>query len=450
MGTVLSLADWIRDSGQWTMGERGRLQALTQHLPDGDSLEVVFGATDDGAPWCAVVNADGDVLVHVARMADQFLVHAMGEEVVSRGGNLGEALARWLNPEPETPARSQREPEAQRRGVAAPVVRLQSNTDTMILVAIATLLEEQLRHNTPLALDGVAWPSADHLIADAKALAGLLAPAETEVAVHAAAEHLAADDHPYAAVVAALVPPQADIEVQSAPISRTAEVAAATAPTQVETAQHDAWSEIQQNVRVEGQVVLVTEIRGGAGDDILIGGAQAEHLLGGDGDDILIGGGGADVLEGGAGDDWIVLTSEARAYGGTGADTFVISAPVVMDHADTLLGTIFDFSAREGDRLVTGQGEAIVVPSWDEVIRAHPEAERDGQKVEVDLDGNGRVDGYVFLAPPGDAASEDHGSSDPVTADPVAGDPAATEHYVYHPHDMTTDAGVSGWTDIIG
>jgi Ca2+-binding RTX toxin-like protein len=51
--------------------------------------------------------------------------------------------------------------------------------------------------------------------------------------------------------------------------------------------------------------ILLT-VNGGADDDILIGGANADTLNGDAGDDILIGGLGLDVLNGGAGDNVII------------------------------------------------------------------------------------------------------------------------------------------------
>ena len=425
MGTVFSLVNWIRDSGQWTTAERGRLEALTEHFPGGGKLEVVFGAADDGAPWCAVVNEDGDVVVHIARLANQFVVHVMGEEVVSRGDNLREALGRWLNPEPE------------RQGVVVPFGRLRSGIDMMILAAVATLLEEKLRHHLPQGMEDAAWPIADAPGAGTKTPAKLLAPVEAAAAAHAPEHGTAAEES--GAPIAALAPAHAAADADDQPVHVSQAVVVASAP---ETGQADhgaqtVWPEIQENIRVDGRVMLVTEIHGGDGDDILVGGPGAEHLVGGDGDDVLIGGGGHDLLEGGAGDDYIVLASEARAYGGTGADTFVISAPHVMDQADTLLGMIFDFDAREGDRLVTDRGEVVVVPPWDDAAETRQTTERAGHKVQVDVDGNGRVDGYVLFAPP---------PSDPPPHDPK---PSPIDHG-FDPGLPAPEMGSSGWIDIIG
>lgn len=428
MGTILSLAEWIRDSGQWTASERGRLQTMAAHFPGGGDLEVVFGAADDGAPWCAVMNEDGEVLVHVARLANQLIVHVAGEEVVSRGDNLSDALGRWLGPASAS----------ERSGVVVPFGRLQSGVDMMILVAVAALLEETLRHHLPEVMESVTRPAAEAT----KTPIAHLAPMEGEAQTHAA-EHGSDSQQSdtqvaaVASIVASLTPATIDMgdaqPSNSHPAAAVA-VAVAAATGQVAPVSQSVWQEIQENVRVDGQVALLVQIRGGDGDDILIGGAQAEHLLGDDGDDVLIGGGGRDVLEGGAGEDWIVLASEALASGGSGADTFVISAPLVMDHADTLLGTILDFNAREGDRLVTAQGEIVAMPRWDESIDTPPDVQRGVQRVEVDVDGNGRFDGYVLIGSP----------SEPGQADP---EPVG---HGFDPCLVAPDAGWSGWTDIIG
>ena len=56
---------------------------------------------------------------------------------------------------------------------------------------------------------------------------------------------------------------------------------------------------------------------GGAGDDILLGGAGNDTLSGGPGDDVLLGGGGQDVLDGGPGDNVVIqsLVSNVAAGG---------------------------------------------------------------------------------------------------------------------------------------
>ncbi len=58
-------------------------------------------------------------------------------------------------------------------------------------------------------------------------------------------------------------------------------------------------------------------LRGGSGDDVLIGGAKNDSLDGGDGRDLLIGQEGADTLEGGDGED--ILIGGTSSFSGTSA-----------------------------------------------------------------------------------------------------------------------------------
>ncbi len=56
-------------------------------------------------------------------------------------------------------------------------------------------------------------------------------------------------------------------------------------------------------VSVAKDILVPVTLRGGGGNDVLIGAAGADKLIGGDGDDRLIGRRGADVLLGGDGSD---------------------------------------------------------------------------------------------------------------------------------------------------
>ena len=150
---------------------------------------------------------------------------------------------------------------------------------------------------------------------------------------------------------------------------------------------------------------------GGSGDDILVGGAGNDTMFGGDGADKMRGAAGDDVMSGGAGDDLmfggaghdlmhgdgqnVLQSSEARtspddwlddavdpdmlyggdgddlvlmgrgdtAYGGAGADRFVVGPWMAQSH-DT--GVVADFAAEEDTILIvlptayTGAGEVTL------------------------------------------------------------------------------------------
>lgn len=380
MGTVFSFADRFHDSGQWTAAERSRLESMTEQAFGGESLRVAFGATDDGAPWCVLMNEDEEVLVHVARVADQVLAHFVADDVVAQGANLREALGRWLGPEPE------------RTGVVLPFIRSGGVQNVLVMLAVATFLEDQLQHIASQAMEGAAWPTSK------SSSETQVPPSEASEASEAKPDAMpageAAPDAPVTRPMSSANPDSAD-----EPAARAAPAAAATPPVSGDAAPADA----QPAAR------LIAKIHGGDGDDVLIGAPRAEQLFGGPGNDVLVGGGGRDTLDAGPGDDRIELTAEVVANGGSGADTFVVTAPEVMDRADTLLGTIVDFSWDEGDQLLTSQGKLIISSAKNDfqsslLPSSRPDADL---RVEIDFDGDGKADGYVLIlnAAPAQAAA---------------------------------------------
>src|SRR3954465_14801699 len=97
MGQVVPFIARVRDSGDWTPGERARLEALAGQLgKSGLNVEVIFGATDEGDPWCVVTDANGDVLIHVARIDGVFVVHSAVDDAMSEGADLHAALRERL------------------------------------------------------------------------------------------------------------------------------------------------------------------------------------------------------------------------------------------------------------------------------------------------------------------------------------------------------------------
>lgn len=68
------------------------------------------------------------------------------------------------------------------------------------------------------------------------------------------------------------------------------------------------------------------KLMGNGGHDLLDGGDGDDTLLGGRGNDVLIGGDGLDILDGGAGDDTLAGgTGPDRMTGGRGSDIFVLA-----------------------------------------------------------------------------------------------------------------------------
>ncbi|MDP3593908.1 MAG: calcium-binding protein, partial [Phenylobacterium sp.] len=62
--------------GGWTAAERARLSDLADRLSaSGAKVEVVYGMTDEGDPWCVIKDENEEVLIHVARINGQFVIH---------------------------------------------------------------------------------------------------------------------------------------------------------------------------------------------------------------------------------------------------------------------------------------------------------------------------------------------------------------------------------------
>lgn len=95
-------------------------------------------------------------------------------------------------------------------------------------------------------------------------------------------------------------------------------------------------------------------LRGGAGDDSLVGGQLADRLTGGAGDDTIQGGAGDDTIEGGGGQDFLA--------GGSGDDLFVFTARDVPQSTPASPDLILDFEGAGipgGDRIALPSQVAI-------------------------------------------------------------------------------------------
>lgn len=78
------------------------------------------------------------------------------------------------------------------------------------------------------------------------------------------------------------------------------------------------------SVVMGARVPVPATIRGGEGNDVLVGGAAADKLIGGPGNDELNGRGGNDVLIGGSGDDTLIGgPGNDILQGGSGHNTLV-------------------------------------------------------------------------------------------------------------------------------
>lgn len=94
MGQVLELKQRI--SGDWSVVERLHLDQLVSMLPATLAQDIEFGVSDAGDPWCAVMNGEGEVVLHVARIEGRFFVHSTVEPFVADSNDLPSAIAPFV------------------------------------------------------------------------------------------------------------------------------------------------------------------------------------------------------------------------------------------------------------------------------------------------------------------------------------------------------------------
>ena len=405
MADLLPFVARARDSGDWTASERARLEALADRFAkDGVHVEVIYGATDDGDPWCVVKDASEDVLVHVARIGSRFVVHFAAQDILEEGADLPSALSARLGDVQVD------------QGVVVPFSLAGRQAQNVLALIVATAFYYETREALPSQADphDAAAP-ADHAEAAVIAAAPLDGGdgPERGPAAHAAA---LADPAPEPAA-----PAQALIAAQApaAPVKAASSGEAAAPPAPPEPKAEAPPPAAASPVVVVAEADAPHTMTGTSGNDLLVGGSGADLIRGGAGDDTLQGGGAGhglfDTLQGGAGNDRIEVNAQVIATGGDGADTFVIEAPVVLGQATTLLGTITDLSAAQGDRLVDVRGLEVAVVSGPATTQGlAPTAEptagpqdrttnpETGTHVYLDFNGDGQADGYVLVT---------HGSS---------------------------------------
>jgi hypothetical protein len=85
------------NSGDWTAAELERLSELSDRLEaQGARVETAYGVSDAGDPWCAITDAQGEVLIHVARIDGRFVIHDAAADAVQDGDSLWSAFDRVL------------------------------------------------------------------------------------------------------------------------------------------------------------------------------------------------------------------------------------------------------------------------------------------------------------------------------------------------------------------
>lgn len=103
MGEILAFSP-RPPASDWSPNERGLLMLLTQQLSSSyGEVDGVFGQTDSGDPWYVVTDANQDVLVHIARIDGQFVVHDAAIDMFHQVGSLWGALRQVLSSSVEDP-----------------------------------------------------------------------------------------------------------------------------------------------------------------------------------------------------------------------------------------------------------------------------------------------------------------------------------------------------------
>jgi len=411
MGDVLPFIAKVRASGDWTAAERARLEELGRQFAEtGMGVEVVFGTTEDGDPWCVVKDQNEEIIVHVARIGGRFMVHYAVDDALAEGADLHTALAERLAPADAA--------EGEDDDVVVPfsLAGRQAQTFIALIVATAFFYETSAAVDVGEPVEELALESDPPPPPPTPDDVGLTQ--KREVAAHATV--INSEPAPDAPVTAWSVRPEPAAAVGGGLALADAAEAGRPQPLPPDS---DGGEKPAPRLAMRAEAEAFNLVQGGDGDDALTGGAGSDRLVGGAGNDTLSGGGaghgGYDLLQGGAGDDRLEVAADTVAEGGEGADTFVLARPAEMGDADTFLGVILDLRFDQGDRLLTGDGGTVTIvptrpggppsaeppspPGEFGVEQTPPRPDTllpgfgPGRRVEVDLDGDGVADGYVVV-----------------------------------------------------
>lgn len=424
MGEVLAFSP-RPPATDWSANERGLLMLLTQQLTSSyGEVDAVFGQTDAGDPWYVVTDANQDVLVHIARIDGQFVVHDAAVDMFHQVGSLWGALRQVLAtgaPQEAT-------------GVVVAFNPANREVQSFLSLVVAFGLYLEIRgvefgsagrldfESAPRMGDAAMEALASKLIAALTLEAG---KSETETVIAAAAAREAGPQVALKAIAGQAIAVQAaNSESPSlgqfkppsalAPQPSTEKTPSAQASPPPPPAEPQGGFEVSGN----GFATSKTVTQGTSGDDVLSGSQGADIIQAGAGDDYVdghgAGAGQVDRLDGGEGDDQIVMGARVVASGGGGADTFLVAAQPPSDKTEGLMGVVLDFSAARGDHLeVQGKGQLTVVSSTavadilavqgavlgesNIAVLAEVSQPVAGARVGFDIDGDGQEDAFILL-----------------------------------------------------
>ena len=417
MAIILPFVAQLGRGGDWSLGERARLNDLASALPFHDiGMRMAFGRTDEGDPWCVLKDANEEVLVHVARIGGRFVVHSTASDIVEENTDLSAALERVFGPIGRD--------DAVRPDVVVPFALASRHAQSIFAAIVATAFYYETENHAHAAVFDIGARDRDpgervmpFLLRDetnrAPDVDPAPRPAETSHATGPAPQAQA-----LAAPLPAAVPLEAPETVTSKAV-QAAESAPAPALEQVAPPREGFDQVLKANDAGE-------RLEGGAGRDLLVGGAGNDQLYGGAGADVLVGGAGDDLLDGGtasadevdqlhggAGNDTLVLGARVIASGDEGADVFLIAraAPATPGETPAALGVIRDFVIGQGDTIafrggqdgrpvsvVTNEATLDVAADLRDAFGfATEEPPTAGVRVGLDFNEDGVADGFLLL-----------------------------------------------------
>lgn len=357
--------------GDWTAAERAGLDELAARLAGEAGVAVAFGRSDSGDPWCVVLDAQDEVLVHVAREGASFVAHT-ADDLFVKSTDLRTAVERVLG------SRWHEE----RADVVVPFAAAGRSAQVVTAVLVVASFVHHYRAEADPADDwsfAAARPIKPGARENRDQAAKTVVPLDVDLPVpHAAAATIPPGADPVASPFAATPDPLADAPAR--PLHHASETPGLAVAARV--------IEAAAAIRDAGERGHLT---GTPGDDLLDAGRAPPRAH--------------DLLDAGAGDDVLIIHESTVAISGEGADRFVIHAPETPS-ATQLLGVLVDFdggvdslvSAVPGHSLVTILGEVALSDIFADpgvgfaVAPALP-----GQRLILDLDGDGQPDGYLLV-----------------------------------------------------
>jgi len=369
MATVLAFPE--RRVGDWTEAERARLNELAGRFADEAGVEVVFGRTDADDPWCVVLDARDEVLVHVARVNGTFVAHTLPGDAFAESRDLKTVVESVLGPKWQD----------DRDGVVVPFALSARHAQVVTAVLLVAAFVDH--HRAEAATE--EWALATVRLAKSPATNGKAGQRdEAAKAAAAALPDPSPLDRP-APTASSEAAPLADHDFSGTTGARSR--SADDRPT-------------TPKIHLDLSALLFDEP-----DATVVGPPVAS--IGTDGPDLL----GAPrsmpaparLLDGGGGDDLLHLDGGTVAIGGGGADRFVVDAAV--GDAPRLLGVVLDFDPGRDVVAVDGAPAFSIVSRGPVAnVLAAPAVSVvglpsvAGERVGIDVDGDGREDGFFLVA----------------------------------------------------